>query len=192
MKMKNIAFSLFLVLIAATSVLAAAGGGHAEESPWTTSMLVWRVINTIALIALLVYFLKKPLVTYFIERKAQIQKDLEDAKEQRIKAEELIQEYKTKIAGMENELDLMRAELKKVADAESTRVVANADRMGADMIEAARLAAEQEVRKAKAALKAEAVQLAVKLAESLVREKINENDRKRLVEEYFVKVGGMK
>ena len=64
--------------------------------------------------------------------------------------------------------------------------------MAESMVEAAKVTAEQEVRKAKAALKAEAVELAVELAEALVREKINEGDHKRLVEEYLDKVGGMK
>ena len=40
-------------------------------------------------------------------------------------------------------------ELKKAADVESEKVVPNADRMAAGMVEAAKLAAEQEVRKAK-------------------------------------------
>ncbi len=43
------------------------------------------------------------------------------------------------------------------------------------MVESAKLAAEQEVRKAKSILKNEAVGLAVGMAESLIREKINED-----------------
>ncbi len=191
MRLSRIALALALLVLVATCAFAS-GGGHEEASPWTPQMLIWRVINTIALIALLTYFLKQPLVNFFVERKAQIQKDLEDAKEQRDRAERLIEEYKTKIGAMEQELERMRAELQKSADAESAKIVGNADRMAVDMVEAAKLAAEQEVRKAKMALKNEAVQLAMQLAESLIREKINEDDRKRLVEDYFVKVGGMK
>jgi F-type H+-transporting ATPase subunit b len=86
----------------------------------------------------------------------------------------------------------MRDELRKAAGVESEKVVSNADRMAATMVESAKLAADQEVRKAKMILKNEAVGLAVELAESLIREKINEDDRKRIVEEYLVKVGGMK
>lgn len=86
----------------------------------------------------------------------------------------------------------MRDELRKAAGVESEKVVANADRMAASMVESAKVAADQEVRKAKMILKNEAVGLAVELAESLIREKINEDDRKRIVEEYLVKVGGMK
>jgi len=86
----------------------------------------------------------------------------------------------------------MRAELQKAAEAESQKVVANGERMAAAMVEAAQITAEQEVRKAKETLKNEAVTLAIQLAEALIREKINEDDRKRIVDEYLVKVGGMK
>jgi F-type H+-transporting ATPase subunit b len=177
------------VLLWAGPACAAAAG---EESTWSTWMLFWRVVNTIALLAILVYFMKKPLVTFFSERKEQIRKDLEEAKEQRERAEHLIAEYQQKIAGMEKELEKLRADLAKAAEADSAKLVANAERMAAAMVESAKLTAEQEVRKAKQALKDESALLAVQLAESLVRETINEDDRKRLVEEYFVKVGGMK
>jgi F-type H+-transporting ATPase subunit b len=183
-------FVLVLGLIGATTVLAS-GGGH-EEGPWTVARLIWRVINTLALVALLVYFLKKPLVTFFTERRDQIKKDLDDAREQREKAERLIKDYELKIAGMEQELQGMRAELAKVADAESRKVVANAERMSASMVEAAKTAAEQEVRKARITLKNEAVEMAVQLAETMIRETIKDEDRMRIVDDYLAKVGGMK
>ena len=183
-------FLLLLVLSVGTAFASAEGAeGGGSWSPW---MLLWRVINTAALIGVLVYFLKKPMANFFSERHAQIQKDLEDAKEQRDRAERTIAEYEKKIGEMEQELDKMRDELRKAAGAESEKVVSNADRMAATMVESAKLAADQEVRKAKMILKNEAVGLAVELAESLIREKINEDDRKRIVEEYLVKVGGMK
>lgn len=190
--MKHHKTALTLLVLPAVLFATEAFAASAEGSPWTASMLLWRVINTVALLAILVYVLKKPLVNFFSERKAQIQKDLEEAREQRDQAETMIKDYQQKMAGMEQELDKMRAELKKSSDAESAKVEANTERMAALMVEAAKVAAEQEVRKAKIELKNEAVALAIELAESLIREKINDDDRKRLVEEYFVKVGGMK
>lgn len=182
---------LFLSVILASAVTVFASGGG-EESPWTVSTLIGRVINTIVLIGVLWYVLKKPLSTFFSERKEQIRKDLEEAKIQREKAERTIEEYREKLAGMEQELEKMRAELQKSGETESAKVAANAERMANSMVEAAKLAAEQEVRKAKIALKNEAVELAVQMAESLITEKIDEDDRKRIVEDYLVKVGGMK
>jgi len=191
MKWRKIAQVLaMLPALLAVSVTAFAAGG--EDSPWTGSMLMWRVINTVALLAILIYVMKKPLASFFGERTAQIGKDLEDAREQRAKAEALLQEYKQRLAGMEKELDKMRADLQQSAKAETEKVVATAEKMAASMVESAKMTAEQEVRKAKAALKTEAVELAVEMAEALVREKITQDDRKRIAEDYLVKVGGMK
>ena len=192
MKGRIVAFiiaALPLVLWAGVASAAAAAEG---EGTWSTWMLFWRVVNTIALLAILVYFMKKPLVTFFSERKEQIAKDLEEAKEQRQRAEHLLAEYQQKIAGMEKELEKLRADLARAAEADSQRLIVTAEKMAAAMVESAKLTAEQEVRKAKQALKDESALLAVELAESLIRETINDDDRKRLVEEYFVKVGGMK
>lgn len=184
--------SVLTAIVLCFTVGAALASSGEGESPWNFTMLLWRVINTAVLIGLLVYLLKKPLSKFFSERKTQIQRDLDEAREQQRKAEELIQEYKQKIAGMEQELDKLRAELKKSSEAENQKMIANAEKMAATTVEAARLAAEQEVRNAKIALKNEAVDLALKLAETMIREKINEADRQRIVEEYLVKVGGMK
>jgi F-type H+-transporting ATPase subunit b len=154
--------------------------------------LLWRVINTLALVAILVYFVKKPLVTFFVERKDQIRKDLAEAVEQRETALRLLAEYKGKIAGMEKELERMRVELRKAAESDSEKVMANAERMSLAVVESAKMTAEQEVRKARETLKNEAVELAVQMAETMIREKISEKDRKRIVEDYLVRVGGMK
>jgi len=180
-----------LLCVCASAALASEPMGD-EVGPWTTGKLIWRVINTLGLVVLLAYFLKKPLATFFSERTAGIKRDIAEAEEMRLKAEATIKEYEAKIAGMAKELERMRAELRKAADAESEKVVGNAERMSKGVVEAAKLAAEQEVRKAKAELQNEAVRLAVQLAEALIREKINEQDHKRLVQEYLAKVEGMK
>lgn len=69
---------LYLVLLP-QFVLASAEA----ESPWNAWMLFWRVVNTVALIGLLIYFVRKPLSSFFSERKTQISRDLEEAQEQR-------------------------------------------------------------------------------------------------------------
>lgn len=177
-----------LILLSATSAMAASDGG----SSWTPWLLMWRVINTVALVALLVYFVKKPLVNFFQERKSSIARELEEAKEKRDEAIRLIEEYKTKMAGMEQELAKMSGELKKSAESDSQKLVVNAEKIASAMIESAKVTAEQEVRKARILLKNEAVGLAMTMAEALIKQKINDQDRKRIVEDYLVKVGGMK
>jgi F-type H+-transporting ATPase subunit b len=194
MKARTIAWillTLAVFLLAGTAIAATEAHGEAA-SQWTPWKLFWRVINTIALIAVLVYFLKKPLIKFFSERTSQIKNDLEEAKLEREQAEEKVRDYEQKIAGMEQELEKMRAELKKSAEAETDKVMANAERMAEGMMEAAKVAAEQEVRKAKSTLKNESVELAIGLSEALIRDKISADDHKKIVQDYLAKVEGMK
>lgn len=179
---------LSMVLTGTLCHAASEGGG----SQWTQWKLLWRVIDFLALAALLAYLLKKPLAKFFSERKAQIVRDLEEAKDQRDRAHRIIDEYRDKIAGMAQELEKMRAELRKLAEADSEKVLINAERMSTAMVESAKVTAAQELRKAKIELRNEAVDLAVDLAETLIRERISEDDRKRIVEDYLLRVGGMK
>ncbi len=192
MKLTKVGLILFYLCAALSPEIAFAATAGAGEETWTTLRLVARVVNTVALVGLLVYFVRKPMAKFFSERKAQISNDLKEAKKRRDDAEALLAEYKKKLAGMEQELEKLRAELQKSADAESTKIMANAEKMASGMVDAARLAAEQEVRKARATLQNEAVGMAVQLAESLIREKVNDADKKRIVEDYLVKVGGIK
>lgn len=173
------------------SALASTHGG--EVSQWTmgaTGKFTWRIINSIVLLIVLVYLLKKPLMTYFVERKAQIKKDLAEAQQAKERAEQTIKEYEAKMAGMEQELEKMRQELQKSAAAESEKVIENADRMAAAVVESAKIAAEQEVRKARTILQNEAAELAMNMAEALIREKIKPEDQKRIITDYLAKVGG--
>ncbi len=191
-KIRLAAFSFLgvipLILLTTSTAMAASEGG----SSWTPWLLMWRVINTVALVGLLIYFVKKPLVTFFQERKSGIVRELEEAKEKRDEAIRLIEDYKLKMAGMEQELAKMSAELKKSAESDSHKLLEMAEKMSASMIESAKMTADQEVRKARVLLKNEAVELAMTMAEALIKEKINDQDRKRIVEDYLVKVGGMK
>lgn len=194
MKLRRYAWlTPFLLVILTAGVALAAAEGHGEEaSPWDTWTIMWRIINAVALLALLTYFLKQPLTNFFSNRRSQIEKDLEDAKAQREQAERTIKDYEEKIAGMEQELEKMRAELRKSAELESSKVVDNAGRMAAAMVESAKLTADQEVRKARTSLQNEAVEMAVRMAEAIIREKISDDDHQRLVDEYLDKVEGMK
>jgi len=192
MKMRTAVWVMVIIVLALGSAVAASSGAEEEAGPWSVAKLIWRVINTVVLIVVLVYFLRKPLSTFFKERTAQIEKDLEEARAQRDKAELTVKEYEAKIAAMDKELRKMHAELGQAAQLEKDKVLANAQRMAAAVTEAARIAAEQEVRKAKVALQNEAVELAIQTAETLIREKIVEADHRRIVEDYLAKVEGKK
>jgi F-type H+-transporting ATPase subunit b len=193
MRMRAVAVLLVLVLglLMAGAAFGAEAHGEAAET-WTTKMILFRVVNTLILFAILVYFLKTPLATYFSERSEKIRREIDEVKEQRNQAEIKLKEYEEKIAGMEQELEKMKENLRQAAQADGAKVMESAEEMAAKIKESARLTAEQELRKAKTMLQNEAVEMAMEVAEALITDKITDQDRKAIVEDYLGKVGGMK
>ncbi len=185
-------FMVVLMVILCVGVAFAAEGHGDEATKWTPKMIMFRIINTLILFAILAYFLKSPLVNFFSERKEKIRRELEDVKEQRNQAEQKLKEYEEKLAGMEKELEKMKESLRQAAEADSSKVMETAEMMAAKIKETAQLTAEQELRKAKTMLQNEAVEMAIEVAESLITDKITDADRKAIVDDYLGKVGGMK
>jgi F-type H+-transporting ATPase subunit b len=193
--MKMRVMAVLLTLMVGLIFVGAAYGAEAhgeEATTWTTKLILFRVVNTLILFAILVYFLKSPLVTYFSERREKIRRELDEVKEQRNLAEKKLKEYEEKIAGMEQELEKMKENLRQAAKADGEKVMASAEQMAEKIKETAKLTAEQELRKAKTMLQNEAVEMAIEVAESLITDKITDQDRKAIVEDYLGKVGGMK
>ncbi len=159
--------------------------GEHHEQPKFLGMPSWifKLINMILFISVLVYFLKGPLGSAFRDRRAAIQSQLVEAQERRTKADRLAQDIQARLDQIEGEVasilqrarqegERQRAELLAAAEVESQKILANA-RNEVDMnLKAARLA-----------LSAHARHLATQRAEQLLREAMTDSDRRRLFDE---------
>ena len=132
----------------------------------------------------------KPLVQFFQDRRDGIRTALADAKAARAEAEKLLEEQRSKVADLEAELDRIRetgererAEIRSRMEAEQK---AQADRL----LEQTRGAIELEASKARAELQSHAAELAMGLAEEMLKKNIGAEDQERFVSAYLVKLGG--
>ena len=167
------------VLIAA----AASAPAHAAEDG-----LLYPWINFALLIAVLFYFARKPVQTYFGDRRAAIRKDLDDAAALKRRAEEHYAQWNRRIVDLERELAEIRAGAQERAEAERASLLADA-RAAAERIRAdAANAVEHELRRARAGLREEASQLAIELASGILREKVTAQDRNRLIDEFIERI----
>jgi F-type H+-transporting ATPase subunit b len=172
-----------LVAAIPLAALAAAPAQAAEQGglfyPW---------INLLLLIAVLVYFARKPIQAFFGERRAAIRKDLDDAAASKRRAEEHYAQWNRRIVDLERELAEIRAGAQERADAERASLLADA-RAAAERIRAdAAQAVEHELRRARAGLREEASKLAIELASGILREQITAQDRDRLIEEFIERI----
>jgi F-type H+-transporting ATPase subunit b len=181
---------LLLAVLAAAGFASEGGeGAHHVDTAKQMKDFAWRVLDFAALMALVIWALKKANVKGTLAaRQAAIEKTLQEAAEAKAAAEKKLAEYSEKLAAANLEIDGIYTAITHEGAAEKARIIAEARVMAEKIREQATQAANQEVLKARTELRVEAARLAVELAEKSVKEKIVKGDQDRLVGEYLTKV----
>lgn len=189
MRNKTGSVILTLLLVALTCGVAfASEGGHTDSGVLLKDFL-YRVLNFGIVVALLVYFLAKPLKKGLAGRREDIEKALADAKQAKDDAEAKFAEYDRKLDQATEEIAEISAAIRREGELEKQKIIANAKEMAVKIEQDAEKAAELEVAKARTELQREAVQLAVGVAEELLKKNFTKDDDTRLIDEYMQKVG---
>ena len=188
---KKLVGILAVLLVVATSatVLAAGGEGHPVDSGVLLKDFLYRLFNFAVTFGLLAYFVTKPIRKGLAGRKEGIEKSLAEAKAAQEKAEAKFAEYDDKLTKASAEIDDIYAAIKREGELERERILANAREMALKIEEEAKKSAALEIAKARVELQREASDMALKLAEELLKKNFNGNDQNRLVDEYMKKVG---
>lgn len=145
----------------------------------------WRIFNFLVFLSILTFVLRKPVKEFWLSRAHQIGFEREEATRLRQEASRRHDEMKKKMAGIEGEIrDLIRS-LEAEGEFEKKRMMEETERLARRLREDTERIAAQEVKKAIQTLKVQAVELAVELADRLLRENVNRGDQKRMVERYL-------
>ena len=163
-----------------------AGPAHAAEGGLTDLLLQW--LNFVLLLGVLVYFARKPIQNFFADRRTQIANDLEESARLLEAAETRYADWQRKLIELDQETERIKSDGLRAAEDDAARIVSDAqaaaERIGRD----AEAVIETELRRAQAELRAEAAVLATELAEKILREKLADADRERLLDEFIVSV----
>jgi F-type H+-transporting ATPase subunit b len=174
------------ILLLPGRALAAAGGGEGGEG---LLELVWHLVNLALLLGVLVYFGREPIRSFFAERRRRVREELEGSARLLADAEARLAEWQGRVGRLDAEVAEIRSASRRLAEAQRERILADA-RAGAERLRRdAAAAVEQELRRARTALREEAADLAVAMAERLLRERVDDGDRARLVDEFVERVG---
>lgn len=185
---RSVLLTLALMVLMTGLVWASGGEGHADSGALLKDFL-WRVMNFAIVVGILVYFLAKPLKKGLSGRRDDIEKALAEAERMKQEAEAKFAEYDQKLATANAEIAEISAAIKREGELEKEKIIASAQEMATKIEKDAEKAAELEVTKARNALQAEAVRLAVELAEDLLKKNFTGEDDARLIDEYMQKVG---
>ncbi len=149
---------------------------------------IWACLNFAALVYILVRFGKKPVATALNGRIESIQNAFDDLDARRAEAEKKYAEYEHKLSGIDEQAKRILESFKEQGEAEKEKIIAQA-RDTAEAIKAqAEFYVRQELANAKKELQSEIADMAVKMAEELIRKNLNEQDHHRLISEYLERV----
>jgi F-type H+-transporting ATPase subunit b len=130
------------------------------------------------------------LQNFFQKRTELIEKTLNEAKEAKAASLKALQEVETRLKAKDAEIEAILAASKKSGEHERDSIIAESDRLKAKILEQAKTNIEYELKHAKEEIKAEAVELAMELAEKKLREKMTKEEQEKLFEDSLAKIGG--
>lgn len=144
-----------------------------------------------AVFGLIMYRLAaRPLRDFVRTRHTTIKRDLDEAAAAKAAASAKLREYEAKIAGIEDEVARLVAQVKREAEEEKQRLIAQAAEQAKRLREDAEAQVRAEVRRIERALKREAVESALATAEKVLREKLSGDDQKKLADRYVADLEG--
>jgi F-type H+-transporting ATPase subunit b len=168
---------------AAALHLLAEEGHEAAKGFLGIPTLFWQVTNLVAFLALLWYFLKKPIAEFFGNRRTEVAKALEKADDDRRRAEALAGELTQRLAQIETELANMKDTARRDAEAEHAALLKQTEEDATRFLARATAEVDNRIRAARAELTAYAGDLAVDVAKDLLAKNVTPEDEKRLVAE---------
>ncbi|MBR3015938.1 MAG: F0F1 ATP synthase subunit B [Clostridia bacterium] len=157
------------------------------------SVNLWDVLislcNLIIIFLILKKFLFKPVQNVMKTRQAQVDKIYSDADESRASANQLKQEYETKMASARQEADTLIKNATQSAQRRGDQIVSEAN----SQAERVRQKAEEEISQQKKQMlqdvRSEISELAVDIASKVVAREINQKDYDGFVDEFIQNVG---
>jgi F-type H+-transporting ATPase subunit b len=153
-----------------------------NHDPWLS--FLFKVINFLILMAIFIKVLKKPVGNFLRNRQSKVRQALEDAEKARVEAGRRMQEYERRLAHLDEEIDEIHRTLKEEGEREKARIIQEAERMAEEIKAQAQATTEQEIRVAQQILREEVADLAVQLAEEILKKSMSKSDQKKLVEQY--------
>jgi F-type H+-transporting ATPase subunit b len=194
MKKKHIikisSFLAFLVLnLVFVSIVFASGGGE-EAHPSLVKEYAYKIINFVVIFGLIFYFARRPVKNMLKQRTEMIEKTLKEAQEAKELAQKALQEAQTRLQTKDKEIEEILFMSKQAGEQERQRLIEDSERLKERIFEQAKVNIEYELKGAKDAIRAEAVEIAMGLAEKKIKEKLTKEEQEKLLQESLTKIGG--
>lgn len=168
---------------------AAAGEHHEEKTYFGIPGWILKLANMLLFIGVLVYFVGGPVKKAFAERSEAIRRANEEARERRVRADQMAGEIQARLTAIEAEVKAIHERAAAEGERQKRELIAAAEAESQKILAAARSEVENRLKYAKGELTEFAGQLASERAETLLREKITDQDQRKLFQESLREVG---
>ncbi len=187
---KKIIFPLFIISIAFASYAFGSSGGEEGGHGSLLKDYMWKIINFLILIVILFKFARKPLQNFLQKRTELIEKTLNEAREAKEAAIKALQAVEERLKVKDSEIEAILSAAKKSGEHERDIITAESEKLKEKILEQAKTNIDFELKHAKEVLKAEAVELAMELAEKKLKDKLTKYEQEKLLEDSLMKIGG--
>jgi F-type H+-transporting ATPase subunit b len=178
--------------IGAVLPFAAENGGEESGGSFLVSPGLGLMIWTLVLFLFTMWVLSKvafPKIQEALDKRANaISESIEAAERQRRESDELLAEYRSRLAEAREQADDIMARARKSAETAEAEAAAQGREKREELVEAAKRDIEAETRRSLEQIRSEVADLTVLATERVTRKSLNPDDQKRLVEEALAEV----
>jgi F-type H+-transporting ATPase subunit b len=151
---------------------------------------IWLPLGNFLIFAFIIVRYALPPVRNFLQsRRDAVLAAVREAAAKRQQAEALVQDYKGRLAQVEQERQAIAASLRAEGEREKAKLLSDAQTLGAKIKEDARFLADQEVRVARQKIREEMAGQAEASARELVKQHLSSADQGRLVGDFIQSIG---
>jgi F-type H+-transporting ATPase subunit b len=173
--------------LATARLLSSEEGGHAGAF-LGLPLTLWQVLNLVLFLAVLIYFVAKPMSAAFRKRQDEIEERRRQAEKQRADVDRLSADIQERAAKLEREIEEIRKQGIIEGQAARAELAARADEEAARAGREAREEIDRRVAAAREQLRRTAADLTASAAEGILTREINDADRQRLLAESVEKM----
>ena len=175
-------------LLACALVLLTASTACASEGELRWGDFGWRVLNIVLFVAILWKVAGKLVVNYFTGRREGIRNDLDALDTRREEAKKHLAEIERSIANLDAERKAILDESHAQAQAAKQNIIEDARRQADQLLEQARLTAENEARTILAGVRSTIADEIVDAAEKALEKKLDATKHGKLIDNSLTKV----
>jgi F-type H+-transporting ATPase subunit b len=151
-------------------------------------LIVWTIISFLVLLIVLAKFAWNPILKMLGDREGQIRTALEEADRARSEAAEMMKQNEKNLARAEEEYQKMIREGRAFAEKIKDEIVVKAKQQAQQELKQASEEIQRNVEAAKVQLRSEIADLAIKAAEKILEETLDETRQKKLTDSVISKL----